>query len=271
VDASVRYTLGEIHSTRIRAFDRWQSRPRSRAAQRPWTESISARNSTDSPGNAVHLIALSLQRVEDGAKSAQSVERAGADRCASQPSRPIVLSAQCARRGAPVERHAFFARGDVEVNRCGIEQSADMGVAWFVARATGTWSARCARSAYMTVQMCPDGLGEQRRADVRGIHDAWVASAAPKDALTRRPIVHCGRSVNGRVVIGRVIEYPWADATHASDDSDEASIFRVQTAITCRSPVCGSSASPHVTSRHACVRLTLLPKERHRRTRCGDV
>jgi hypothetical protein len=46
----------------------------------------------------------------------------------------------------------------------------------------------------------------------------------PKDALTRRPIVHCGRSVNGRVVIGRVIEYAWAAATHASDDSDEASI-----------------------------------------------
>ena len=109
VDASVRYTLGEIHSTRIRAFDRWQTRPRSRAAQRPWTESISARNSTDSPGNAVHLIALSLQRVEDGAKSAQSVERAGADVCASNQVDPLSCR-RSAPEGARLLRGMRFSR-----------------------------------------------------------------------------------------------------------------------------------------------------------------
>jgi hypothetical protein len=38
------------------------------------------------------------------------------------------------------------------------------------------------------------------RAGVRGIRNAWVTASRRGDARPRRRTVHCGRSVNGRVI-----------------------------------------------------------------------
>jgi hypothetical protein len=39
----------------------------------------------------------------------------------------------------------------------------------------------------MAVQECRDGLGEQRRAGVRGIRNAWVRGSIPRGGSTRQP------------------------------------------------------------------------------------
>jgi len=74
----------------------------------------------------------------------------------------------------------------------------------------------------MAVQECRDGLGEQRRAGVRGIRNAWVRGSIPRGGSTLNPSISgvCSSvqlfynlpSLNRRLVRGLVRGLGWASS-----------------------------------------------------------